>query len=121
MAVGRRYDYVGLAASVSAGLALIQIEFMSGLRRILEFRWGECVGNALIKPAILAVPLAVVCAAWGAIAWHFPPVDLRLRAFLVLAPAFVFATRMSCVMARVLGVMDSVDLDVLKATGRRSS
>jgi O-antigen/teichoic acid export membrane protein len=121
MGVGRRYDYVGLAASVSAGLALIQIIFMSGLRRFLEFRWREYVGNALIKPAILAVPLAGVYAAWGAIASYFPPVDNRLRAFLVLAPTFILAAAGSWAMARAFGVIDKVDLDVLNSTGRRSS
>jgi hypothetical protein len=89
--VGQRYDYVGLAASVSAGLALIQIIFMSGLRRFLEFRWREYVGNALIKPAVLAVPLAGVYAAWGAVA------------------------------SLAFGVIGKVDLDVLKTRGHRSS
>jgi O-antigen/teichoic acid export membrane protein len=120
-ALGRRYDYVGLATSVSVGLALIQIIFMSGLRGFLEFRWGEYVGNALIKPAVLAVPLAGVYAAWGAVAPHFPPADIRLRAFLVLAPAFILAALLSWFMARAFGVIDEVDLDVLKSTGRRSS
>jgi O-antigen/teichoic acid export membrane protein len=119
--VGRRYDYVGLAASVSAGLALIQIVFMSGLRRFLEFRWGEYVGNALIKPAVLAVPLAGVYAAWGAVASHFPPVDTRFRAFLVLAPAFALTALAGWALARASGVIDHVDLDVLKSTGRRAS
>jgi len=121
MAVGRRYDYVGLAACVSAGLALIQIAFMSGLRRYLEFRWREYVGNALIKPAVLAVPLAGVYAAWGAVASHFPPVDNRLRAFLVLAPAFVLAALLGWAMALAFRVVDEVDLNVLKSTGRRST
>jgi len=121
MTVGRRYDYVGLAASVSAGLALISIVFMSGLRRILEFRWGEYVGNALIKPAVLAVPLAGVYAAWGAVASHFPPVDTRFRAFLVLAPAFALTALAGWALARASGVIDHVDLDVLKSTGRRAS
>jgi len=38
---GRRYDTDGLAASVSIGLALIQIAFMIGLRGFLESRGGE--------------------------------------------------------------------------------
>jgi O-antigen/teichoic acid export membrane protein len=121
MTLGRRYDYVGLAASVSAGLALIQIVFMSGLRRFLEFRWREYVGNALIKPAVLAVPLAGVYAAWGAAASHFPPIDTRLRAFLVLTPAFLVTALAGWLIARALGAIDQVDLDVLKSTGRRAS
>jgi len=121
MGVGRRYDYVGLAAFVPAALALIQIIFMSGLRRFLEFRWREYVGNALIKPAILAVPLAGVYAAWGAVAPYFPPLDHRLRAFLGLATTFAPAALGSWAMARAFGVINIVDLDVLKATGHRSS
>ncbi|MBV8879216.1 MAG: oligosaccharide flippase family protein [Planctomycetaceae bacterium] len=121
MAGGRRYDYVGLAASVSAGLALIQIIFMSGLHRFLEFRWREYVGNALIKPAVLAVPLAGVYAGWGALAPHFAPIDNRLRAFLVLAPAFLLSTILGWALARALRVVDETDLDVLKSTGRRST
>jgi O-antigen/teichoic acid export membrane protein len=121
MTVGRRYDYVGLAASVSAGLALIQIIFMSGLHGFLEFRWREYVGNALIRPAVLAVPLVAVYAAWGAVAPYCPPVDNRLRAFLVLAPSFVVSACLGWVVARAFRVIDDVDLDVLKSTGRRST
>jgi len=119
MSAGQRYDYVGLAGSVSAGLVLIQIVFMIGLRRILEFRWGEYVGNALIKPAVLTLPLAGVYAGWGALASHFPSVDTRIRAFLVLAPAFLLSAVLGWVLARALRVIDDVDLDVLKSTGRR--
>jgi O-antigen/teichoic acid export membrane protein len=119
--VGRRYDYVGLAACVSAGLALTQVVFMSGLRRFLEFRWREYVGNALIKPAVLAVPLVGVYAAWGAIAPYCPAVDSRLRAFLVLAPAFLLTAALGWALARLLRVVDDVDLEVLKSTGRRSN
>jgi O-antigen/teichoic acid export membrane protein len=121
MVGGHRYDYVGLAASVSAGLVLIQIVFMCGLRRFLEFHWREYVGNALIKPAVLAVPLAGVYAAWGAVASHFPPVDTRLRAFLVLAPAFALSALLGWAMARAFRVIDDVDLDVIKSSGRRSA
>src|SRR5207245_3473734 len=56
MTVGRRYDYVGLAASVSLGLALIQIALMMGLRGFLAFPRGAHVGDALIKRAGLARP-----------------------------------------------------------------
>ncbi|HLY10499.1 MAG TPA: oligosaccharide flippase family protein [Planctomycetota bacterium] len=121
MTVGRRYDYVGLAASVSAGLALIQIIFMSGLHGFLEFRWREYVGNALIKPAVLAVPLAGVYAAWGAAAPHLPAVDTRGRAFLVLAPAFLLTAVLGWAVARLFRVVDDVDLEVLKSSRRRSS
>jgi O-antigen/teichoic acid export membrane protein len=119
--VGRRYDYLGLAASVSAGLALIQIVFMIGLRRFLEFRWREYVGNALVKPAVLAVPLALVYAGWRALAPHLPPVDTRLRAFLVLVPAFLIASALGWAMARMFRVVDDYDLDVLKSSIRRAS
>jgi len=121
MAVGRRYDYVGLAGSVSAGLALTQVVFMSGLRRFLEFRWREYVGNALIKPAVLAVPLAGVTAGWSALAPYCPAIDSRLRAFLVLAPAFLLTTALGWGLARLLRVVDDVDLEVLKSSGRRSN
>jgi O-antigen/teichoic acid export membrane protein len=119
--VGRRYDYVGLAASVSAGLALIQIVFMIGLRRFLEFRWREYVGNALVKPAVLVAPLAAVFAGWRALAPHLPVVDSRLRAFLVLVPAFLAAAGLGWTMARMFRVVDEYDLDVLKSSSRRAS
>jgi O-antigen/teichoic acid export membrane protein len=119
--LGRRYDYVGLAASVSAGLALTQVVFMCGLRRFLEFRWREYVGNALIKPAVLAVPLAGVYAGWGAIAPYCPSPDTRIRAFLVLTPAFLLTVALSWALARLLRVVDDVDLEVLKSSSRRSN
>jgi O-antigen/teichoic acid export membrane protein len=118
---GRRYDYVGLAASVSLGLALIQIAFMIGLRGFLEFRWGEYVGNALLKPAVLAGPLAGVYAGWSALAPHLPAVDSRFRALLVLGPAFLLSAALGWGMARAFGVVDEYDLDVLKSVGRRAS
>jgi O-antigen/teichoic acid export membrane protein len=118
---GRRYDTVGLAASVSLGLALIQIAFMIGLRGFLEFRWGEYVGNALLKPAVLAVPLAGVYAGWSALAPHLPVVNTRFRAFLVLAPAFLLSAALAWAMARAFRVVDAYDLDVLKSPGRRAS
>jgi O-antigen/teichoic acid export membrane protein len=121
MTVGRRYDTVGLAASVSLGLALIQVAFMIGLRGFLEFRWGEYVGNALLKPAVLAVPLAGVYAGWSALAPHLPAVDSRFRAFLVLAPAFLLSAALGWAMARAFRVVDEYDLDVLKSPGRRAS
>jgi len=117
--VGRRYDYVGLAASVSAGLALTQVVFMSGLRRFLEFRWREYVGNALIRPAVLAVPLAGVYAGWGALAPYCPAPDTRIRAFLVLTPAFLLTAALGWSLARLLRVVDDVDLEVLKSSSRR--
>jgi len=119
--LGRRYDYVGLAASVSAGLALTQVVFVCGLRRFLEFRWREYVGNALIKPAVLAVPLAGVYAGWGAIAPYCPPPDTRIRAFFVLTPAFLLTAALSWALARLLRVVDDVDLEVLKSSSRRSN
>jgi hypothetical protein len=122
MTVGRRYDLtVGLAASVSLGLALIQIAFMIGLRGFLEFRWGEYVGNALLKPAVLVGPLAGVYAGWSALAPHLPVVDTRLRAFLVLAPSFLLTGALGWMMARLFRVVDEYDLGVLKSPGRRAS
>jgi O-antigen/teichoic acid export membrane protein len=121
MTVGRRYDTVGLAASVSLGLALIQIAFMIGLRGFLEFRWGEYVGNALLKPAVLAVPLAGVYAGWSALAPHLPVVGSRLRAVLVLVPAFVLSAGLGWAMARFFRVIDDYDLDVLKSPARRAT
>ena len=121
MTVGRRYDYVGLASSVSVGLALIQIAFMIGLRGFLEFRWREYVGNALLKPAVLAVPLAGVYAGWWALARHLPPVDSRLKAFLVLSVSFLVSAGLGWVMARAFRVVDDYDLDVLKSPGKPDS
>jgi O-antigen/teichoic acid export membrane protein len=121
MIVGRRYDYLRLAACVSVGLALIQIAFMIGLRGFLEFRWREYVGNALLKPAVLAVPLAGVYAGWWALARHLPPVDSRPRAFLVLSVAFLVSTGLGWLMARAFRVVDDYDLDVLKSPGRSIS
>jgi len=118
MTVGRRYDYVGLAASVSAGLALIQIAFMIGLRGFLEFRWREYVGNALLKPAVLAVPLAGVYAGWWALAPHLPAIDNRPRAFILLSVAFLLSAGLGWGMARAFRVVDDYDLDVLKSPGR---
>jgi O-antigen/teichoic acid export membrane protein len=118
MTVGRRYDYVGLAASVSVGLAFIQIAFMIGLRGFLEFRWREYVGNALLKPAVLAVPLAGVYAGWWALARHLPPMDSRPRAFVVLAVAFLLSAGLGWAMARAFGIVDDYDLQVLKSPGR---
>jgi O-antigen/teichoic acid export membrane protein len=120
MIAGRRYDTAGLAASVSLGLALIQIIFMIGLRGFLEFRWREYVGNALLKPAVLAVPLAGVYAGWSALVPHLPPVDTRLRAFLVLAPAFLLTAALSWGMARAFRVVDEYDVEVLKSPGRHA-
>jgi len=121
MTVGRRYDYVGLAASVSVGLALIQIAFMIGLRGFLEFRWREYVGNALLKPAVLAGPLAGVYAGWWALAPHLPPISSRPRAFLVLSIAFLLSAALGWTMARAFRVVDDYDLDVLKSPGRSVS
>jgi len=118
MTVGRRYDYVGLAASVSAGLALIQIAFMIGLRGFLEFRWREYVGNALLKPAVLAVPLAGVYAGWWALAPHLPAIDSRPRAFLLLSVAFLLSAGLGWGMARAFRIVDDYDLDVLKSPGK---
>jgi hypothetical protein len=78
------------------------------------------VGNALLKPAVLAVPLAGVYAAWGALVPHLPAVDTRLRAFLVLAPAFLVTAALSWAMARAFRVIDEYDVDVLKSPGRRA-
>jgi O-antigen/teichoic acid export membrane protein len=121
MTLGRRYDVIGLATSVSSGLALIQIVFMIGLRRFLDFRWREYVGNAVLKPAVLAAPLVGVYAGWSALASHFPPADTRGRAFLVLAPAFLLSTAAGWAAARVARAVDDYDLDVLKSSGRRAS
>jgi hypothetical protein len=120
MTVGRRYDYVGLASSVSCGLALIQIVFMIGLRGFLVFRWREYVGNALFKPAVLAVPLAGVYAGWRALAPHLPPVSGRAGAFLVLAPAFLVSVAIGWAVTRALRIVDDYDVEVLKSPGRRA-
>lgn len=121
MILGRRYDVIGLATSVSSGLALIQIVFMIGLRRFLDFRWREYVGNAVLKPAVLAAPLVGLYAGWSALAPHLPAADTRGRAFLVLAPAFLLSTAGGWIAARIARVVDEVDLDVLKSSGRRAS
>jgi len=99
-------------------LALIQIVFMIGLRGFLEFRWREYVGNALLKPAVLAVPLAGVYAGWWALARHLPPINNRPRAFAVLAVAFLLSAGLGWLMARAFRVVDDYDLDVLKSPGK---
>jgi O-antigen/teichoic acid export membrane protein len=116
--VGRRYDHRGLAAVVSLGLALVQVVFMIGMSRVLEFRWREYVGNALLKPAVLVLPLSVVYVGWRLVAF---PVETRLQALAVLAPAFLLALGLGWVTARALRVVDEYDVNVLRSAGRSVS
>jgi O-antigen/teichoic acid export membrane protein len=116
--VGRRYDHRGLAAVVSLGLALVQVVFMIGMSRVLEFRWREYVGNALLKPSVLVLPLSVVYVGWR---WVAFPVETRLQALAVLAPAFLLALGLGWVTARALRVVDEYDVNVLKSAGRSVS
>ena len=115
--LGRRYSGPGLAACVSLGTAAGQLAFMIGFRGSLEFRWREFVGNALLKPLAAALPAGAAWAAWRALAPH--PVGGRLEAFLLLAPAFLACAAAAWGLCRVLRVLDSYDLDVLKTLLRR--
>lgn len=118
---GQRYDNRGMAWAVSAGLVVIQAVFLLGLGRVMTFDWREFLGNALFKPAALAVPLGAVYAAWRLAAPHVPPVDTRAAAAAVLAPAFLAAIGAAALTARSLRLLDADDWDALKFLGRRFS
>ncbi len=115
----RRYDVAGIAAAVSGGTALAQVLFMIGFRGLVEFRWREYVGNALLKPLSAVVPLAAVYSGWRALAPHLPAVDGRLSALAVLAPALALAAALSWFAARASRALDAYDMDVLRSLGRR--
>jgi O-antigen/teichoic acid export membrane protein len=122
MGVGRRYDYVGLAGAVSIGLALVQIVFMIGFRRSLDFSWRELLGNALLRPAVLALPLAGVYAAWRVLAPSLPSVDGRPLAAAVAGSAFMLSAGLGWLAARAFRVLDDYDWDLLRsAFSRRPS
>jgi O-antigen/teichoic acid export membrane protein len=121
MAGARRYDVAGLALAVSGGTVLAQVLFMIGFRRLVEFRWREYVGNALLKPLAAGVPPVAVFVGWRLAASHLPPVDGRLSALAVLAPALALTVLLSWLLARAAGSLDAYDVDVLKSLGRRSS
>lgn len=124
IAGGRRYDYVGLAGTVSVGLALGQIAYMIGFHRVMKFSWREFAGNALLRPLAAALPLAAVFAGWRALAPHLPPVETRLAAAAVVLPAFAISAGLAWAAARASRALDEYDLDVLsslrpgKAEGR---
>jgi len=122
IAVGRRYDYGGLAGSISAGMALAQAVFMIGFHGLLEFRWREWVGNAFLKPLAAIVPLLAVHGVWRWASPHLlPEVTGRLQALAVLAPAFALSVGLAWALARTFKVIDDYDVDVLKSLGRRSA
>ncbi len=120
--VGRRYDYGGLAGSISVGMVLAQAVFMIGFHGMLEFRWREWVGNAFLKPLAVIVPLLAVHGVWRWASPHLLP-DLtgRLQALAVLAPAFALSAGLAVWLARTFRVIDDYDVDVLKSLGRRSA
>jgi O-antigen/teichoic acid export membrane protein len=121
MTLARRYDYRDLARCVSAGLALAAAAYMVGLRPVLGFRWREVVGNALLKPMVLALPLAAVYAAWRL---ALPPLAAgagRGAALAVLVPSFAAAAALGGVLARLFRVLDDYDMDVLRSLGRRKA
>jgi O-antigen/teichoic acid export membrane protein len=118
--LGRRYDYGGLAGSVSTGLVLGWLIYMVGLHGILGFRWREYVGNSLLKPAVLALPLAAVWGAWRLLAPHTAPVEGRTAALAVLAPAFLVSVAACAGVARACRIVDDYDLSLLRSIGRRS-
>jgi len=120
IAVGRRYDYGHLAWAVTSGLALAQIAFMIGFRKVMAFRWREFAGNALLKPAVLALPLLAAYAAWrGLVAPQVPPVETRAQAAAVVVPAFAAVLVLGWLAARACRVLDAVDVGALKSLGRR--
>ncbi len=119
--LGRRYDYGGLAGSVSAGLAAGGLVYMVGLHGILDFRWREYVGSAVLKPAVAAAPLLAVYGGWGLVSPHAGPVEGRLAALAVLLPAFALALALGWGCARAFRVIDDYDLGVLRSIGRRSA
>ncbi len=121
MTLGRRYDYRGLAGSISAGMVLAQAVFMIGFHGMLEFRWREWVGNAFLKPLAVGVPLLAVYGAWHLAAPHLPPVSGRIPAIALLAPAFALSAGLAWLLARALKVVDDLDLDVLKSLVRPPS
>ena len=118
MTLGRRYDYRGLAGSVSAGMVLAQTVFMIGFHGMLEFRWREWVGNAFLKPLAAGAPLLAVFGAWRLAAPHLPPVSGRIEAFALLAPAFALSAGLAWLLARALKIVDDTDVDLLKSLGR---
>lgn len=120
MTVGRRYDVEGLAWAASLGLALVQVVQMIGLRRSFSFDWREYVGNALLKPLVLAAPVALVFALRLLLAPHLPEIDGRFAALALVAPAFLMAVGLGWAAARAFRVIDAVDVDMLKSFGRRS-
>lgn len=119
--VGHRYDYRGLAGSVSVGTALAQVVFMIGFHGILEFRWGEWMGNAFLKPLAASAPLLAVYGAWQWAAPRLLPVHGRAQALAVAVPAFLLSAALAWVVSRVLRIVDEVDVDVLKSIGRRTA
>ncbi len=119
-AAGRRYDCAGLAGSVSGGIVLINVVFLAGFKRFMPFQWREYVGNALLRPLCVAVPLAVIYAAWRVILPHFPVVETRPFALAVLAPAFGVSMGLAWLGARALRVVDDYDMDMLKSLFRRA-
>ncbi|HYE99514.1 MAG TPA: hypothetical protein VEJ18_11415, partial [Planctomycetota bacterium] len=74
---GRLYHGAGLAASVALGTVAGHVGFMIAFRRCLDFRWRELVGDALLRPAVAALPLAAVYAAWQGPAPRLPAIDGR--------------------------------------------
>jgi hypothetical protein len=94
---------------------------MIGFRRLVEFRWREMVGNALLKPLAAALPAVAVFAGWRCAAPHLPPVHDRLSAFILLSSAFALSSALSWLLARATGALDAYDVDVLKSLGRRSA
>ena len=119
--VGHRYDYRGLAGSISAGMVLAQVVFMIGFHGMLEFRWGEWMGNAFLKPLAAGAPLLTVYGAWRWAAPHLPPVHGRAQAFGVTASAFLLSAALAWIVSRTLRIVDDVDVDVLKSLGRRAA
>lgn len=114
----RSYDYVGLAGAVSAGWALSQFLFMIGLHRHLKFSWREFAGNALLRPLAVAAPLAAVYAGWRILSGSLSPVESRAAALAVVGPAFAASAALSCLVARLSGVLDNYDMDFLKSVAR---
>jgi O-antigen/teichoic acid export membrane protein len=115
---GRGYDLWGLAASLTSGWGAAQAVMAGLLRRRVGFTWGEILGNALLKPAVVLAPPAAAYAAWR---WGWPQGagPGRTGALMILAPAFGLAAWAAWRPARWAGAIERDDVELLRSLGRR--
>ncbi len=118
--IGRRYDCAGLAASLASGWVAAQLILVGGLRRRVEFTWGEFAGSALLRPSAVLLPLMAVFGAWHL--WgpeRLPPG--RWAAGAVAAPAFGITALLAWPLARAAGAIERDDVELLRSLGRRKT